>query len=146
MNEPYIPLGWPTEVELSSVAAGIDVGWPFTLITKELPRRGIREMFGTWRYRVGAPAADPYRWIPDQAMERLSVKALDKMFPDREWVCPLQILVVGIANVRKAAIYTSKYDQENRVFEAKFTVGEDGGRSGLRQMLIQFANGVGVGP
>lgn len=146
MSDIYVPLGWPTELELSAIATGTDIGWVFSLI-KEHPPKQIRGMYGDWRHPRPAPAAEPYYLIPTKFTEEWPLKRLNKVFPKREWICTLQVMVAAVALKRKMAIFTVKYGAfTNKIYEGVFEVEDNGGQNGLRQLLTQFSNKVGVGP
>lgn len=146
MSEDYVPLGWPTELELSAIAAGTDTGWVFSLLLKHPPKQ-IRSMYGDWRHPRPAPAAEPYYLIPSKFTDEWPLKRLNKVFPNREWICNLQVLVGAVAQKRKLAIFTVKFGAfNNKIYEGIFDVEDNGGQNGLRQLLTQFANTVGAGP
>jgi hypothetical protein len=150
--DAYVPLGWPDDLNLTAVLQGIDSSWLFELSTR-FPPRQIREMFGEWRARSNeaGPLAQPMRRVPQKVIDELKPKKLDELIPDREWFCTLRVYVVGLENVRRVAIYTTKYTTDNCVFKATFKI-DDAEKSqeetlkGLRQALIQFDNAIGAGP
>jgi hypothetical protein len=149
---PYTPLGWPDDLNLTALLQGIDSSWTFEYITRYPPRQ-IREMFGDWRARLreAGPLAQPMRTIPQKAIDTVTPKVMDQLIPDREWFCTLRVYVVGLEDIRRVAIYTTKYVTDNCIFKATFKIedaekSQEETRNGLRQALVQFNNAIGAGP
>jgi hypothetical protein len=121
-------------------------------VTRHPPRQ-LREMFGEWRARIREPGplTQPMRVVPQKAIDKVTPKVLDEILPDREWHCTLRVYVVALENIRRVAIYTTRYVTDNCVFKATFKIDDvaktqEETRTGLRQALIQFNNSIGVGP
>lgn len=152
MNEPYRPIGWPDEQVLMALVNGIDTSWTFDIASKYPPRQ-IREMFGEWRMlkREAGPLAVPTKVIPQKVVDATPPKILDNVAPDREWFCQLRCYAIGVEHIRRVAVYTTKYVQDNRIWQATFKIANvekahEETTAGLRQALIQFSNALGLGP
>ena len=140
------PLGWPSSEVRASIMAGINTNWDFELVCKALPpQRFIREMFGQWRVPNPAGSADPFKYLPSGIAERHALAELKKLYPKREWWCPLRAYALTVMPLIRVVISTRLLTTEiNPVFKATFKA--TNGEEGLRQALVEFAHGLGVGP